>query len=62
MLYPDRGEKPMEGPKSKLDRTEKNKLFKKGGAEEGTVAEGIEGEVSKSFASRAHTIRSRMSN
>jgi hypothetical protein len=35
----------MEAPKSKLERTEKNKLFKKGDAEEGTVAESISSEV-----------------
>lgn len=40
-----RGEKPMAAPQSNLKREEKNKLFKKGEAEEGTVAEGIESEV-----------------
>ena len=44
-IFNDRGEKPMEAPKSKLERTEKNKLFKKGDAEEGTVAESIASEV-----------------
>mmetsp|Transcript_50199 Transcript_50199/g.122503 ORF Transcript_50199/g.122503 Transcript_50199/m.122503 type:complete len:213 (+) Transcript_50199:120-758(+) len=39
------GEKPMEAPKSKLVKEERNKLFKKGEAEEGTVAEGIEAEA-----------------
>jgi hypothetical protein len=39
-----RGEKPMQRPEAALDRREKNKLFKKGDAEEGTVAEGIAGE------------------
>ena len=33
------GEKPMQRPEAELARTEKNKLFKKGNAEEGTVAE-----------------------
>ena len=34
----------MQRPESGLDRREKNKLFKKGDAEEGTVAEEIAGE------------------
>ena len=38
------GERPMQGPESDLDRREKNKLFNKGDAEEGTVAESIAGE------------------
>ena len=37
-----RGEKPMEGPpRGDLDRIQKNKLLKKGDAEEGTVAAAI---------------------
>eukprot|EP00283_Hemiselmis_rufescens_P026923 CAMPEP_0173445952 /NCGR_PEP_ID=MMETSP1357-20121228/35524_1 /TAXON_ID=77926 /ORGANISM="Hemiselmis rufescens, Strain PCC563" /LENGTH=148 /DNA_ID=CAMNT_0014412203 /DNA_START=148 /DNA_END=590 /DNA_ORIENTATION=- len=41
------GEKPMQAPASKMDRIQKNKLFKKnqeGEAEEGTVAAEIQGE------------------
>jgi hypothetical protein len=34
----------MQRPEAALDRREKNKLFKKGGAEEGTVANEIEGD------------------
>jgi hypothetical protein len=45
----------MEAPKSKLERTEKNKLFKKGDAEEGTVAESIASEVN----THAHRQRNR---
>jgi hypothetical protein len=40
-----RGDKPMHNPQTALKREEKNKLFKKGEAEQGTVAESIASEV-----------------
>ena len=43
------GEKPMERPEVALERAEKNKLFKKGNAEAGTIADGI---ASESFGER----------